>query len=201
MPSIYDIKTENESFIGAWIFDDTSICDDILEFWSTGNKTPGQINSVHAGGCTIDKTIKDSLDLVLDNNTELYDRYTTHLQSVIEKYIEKYQWCDKYAAWTILENINIQGYPPGGGYLDWHTERMDALFPGNNRHLVFMTYLNNVFDAGETEFYYQKLKVQPRKGLTLIWPADWTHTHRGIKSETEEKCIVTGWFSFYRNVN
>ena len=35
-----------------------------------------------------------------------------------------------------------------------------------------------------------------RKGLTLIWPADWTHVHRGIVSASEEKYIITGWFSF-----
>ena len=36
----------------------------------------------------------------------------------------------------------------------------------------------------------------PRKGLTLIWPADWTHLHRGVVSPSEEKYIITGWFDF-----
>ena len=45
-----------------------------------------------------------------------------------------------------------------------------------------MTYLNDVNDYGETEFYYQKLKIKPEKGKTVIWCADWTHTHRGISS-------------------
>ena len=59
-----------------------------------------------------------------------------------------------------------------------------------------MTYLNNVTDAGGTEFYHQQLTVQPVKGLTLVWPADWTFTHRGVPSPTQEKRIVTGWFNF-----
>jgi hypothetical protein len=59
-----------------------------------------------------------------------------------------------------------------------------------------MTYLNDVTDAGETEFFYQKIKMKPEKGLTLIWPADWTFTHRGIASPTQEKTIITGWFNF-----
>ena len=59
-----------------------------------------------------------------------------------------------------------------------------------------MTYLNDVTDDGETEFYYQKIKVKPQKGLTLIWPADWTHTHRGNTSKTQDKYIITGWYSF-----
>jgi len=59
-----------------------------------------------------------------------------------------------------------------------------------------MTYLNDVYEEGGTEFLCQKLKVDARKGLTLIWPADWTHMHRGVVSRTEEKYIITGWFSF-----
>jgi hypothetical protein len=59
-----------------------------------------------------------------------------------------------------------------------------------------MTYLNDVNDDGETEFYYQNLKIKPQKGKTVIWPADWTHTHRGITSPTQEKYIITGWFNF-----
>jgi hypothetical protein len=200
MPSIYDIETENESFIGAWLLDDNSICDEILDFWKNGKKAPGEVTIVDNGG-VVDKTIKNSSELFLDRTTELYRRYTAiHLQSIVKEYIEKYYFCNGYSAWSILEEINIQGYPKGGGYFGWHTERFDSSFPMNNRHLVFMTYLNDVFDEGYTEFFYQKLKVQPRKGLTLIWPADWTHTHRGVKSETEEKYIATGWFSFYKNM-
>ena len=34
-----------------------------------------------------------------------------------------------------------------------------------------------------------------KKGKTLIWPSDFTHTHRGQKSPTQEKYIATGWFN------
>ena len=60
-----------------------------------------------------------------------------------------------------------------------------------------MTYLTDVVgEGGETEFYYQKLKIKPKKGLTLIWPSDWTHTHRGIPAPDEEKVIITGWIHY-----
>ena len=59
-----------------------------------------------------------------------------------------------------------------------------------------MTYLNSVEDGG-TEFKYQNLITPAKKGLTLIWPAQWTHTHRGQISGTKEKYIVTGWFNFH----
>jgi len=61
--------------------------------------------------------------------------------------------------------------------------------------LTFMTYLNTVIDRGGTEFYYQKLVHEAKTGKTLIWPVDWTHTHRGVVSPTQDKYIITGWFN------
>ena len=45
-------------------------------------------------------------------------------------------------------------------------------------------------------FLYQEKKLQPKKGLTAIWPTDFTHTHRGIISPTETKITITGWFNY-----
>ena len=92
---------------------------------------------------------------------------------------------------------NIQYYPPGGGFKAWHYERNKIEVGGQfvaNRQLAYMTYLNNVSDEGETEFLYQQVKYKPEIGKTLIWPSDFTHYHRGIPSQSQEKYIITGWF-------
>ena len=34
---------------------------------------------------------------------------------------------------------------------------------------------------------------EPKTGKIVCWPCDWTHTHRGIISDTETKYIMTGW--------
>ena len=62
-----------------------------------------------------------------------------------------------------------------------------------------MTYLNDIKDGGETYFSSQDLKVKPEKGLTLIWPAYWTHMHKGIPAITEHKMVTTGWLT-YNNI-
>ena len=130
--------------------------------------------------------------------------YYENLYVCIQKYLETYIWSNKDQYYfDIIETPNIQYYPPGGGFKIWHYENSWQRSDKNpdditmaKRHLVFMTYLNDVTDEGQTEFFYQRRFVQPRKGLTLIWPAGWTHTHRGIPSETQEKYIITGWISF-----
>ena len=58
-----------------------------------------------------------------------------------------------------------------------------------------MTYLNDVKKGGETEWYYQNLKIKPEKGLTVIWPSEWTHAHQGQIITKGSKYIITGWLN------
>ena len=185
-----------KSFIGAWFFEDQSLCDDLIYYFEQNpNKVTGEIHRSIDKLPKVDKEEKDSIDLDLKLDTTIGKRYVTELQKVLEMYKIKYPSCDRTSKYAI-ESINLQKYNPQGGYKSWHTERSGGLFPGAYRHLVFMTYLNDVDDEGETEFEYQNVKIKPKKGLTLIWPADWTHTHRGIPSDSQIKYIATGWYSF-----
>jgi len=188
-----------DNFICGWYIDDTSICDDLIEHHKNSNdKSPGTV--AFKGKSEIIPKVKESTDVVLiDEN--LVNRYAESLSNACDLYIEKYPWVVGYDTFTIIEYINIQHYRPGGGYFSWHTERNTDKFPISTRHMVFMTYLNDVSDGGETEFYHQKLKVKPEKGLTIIWPADWTFTHRGVVSPSQDKWIITGWYNFCSNLN
>ena len=60
-----------------------------------------------------------------------------------------------------------------------------------------MTYLNDCLHAG-TEFFYQNKRYQCKAGDTLIWPAAWTHTHKGeiSKKQKTTKYILTGWWRY-----
>jgi hypothetical protein len=185
------------TFIETDYLKNHEICDKLI---ATFNRSTEKI----VGQTSIDgkpaesPQIKDSIDLSITDYSRYPEivEYIKCLDDSIKKYIEKYSFCNWYSPWNIIESINIQHYKPGGGYKAWHTERTSSHPINSSRHLVFMTYLNDVTDAGETEFYYQNLKIQPRKGLTVIWPADWTHTHRGIPSMTQEKYIITGWLNY-----
>ena len=90
----------------------------------------------------------------------------------------------------MTEGANIQYYRPGAGYFAEHCERTSK---NENRCLVWMTYLTDTPDAG-THFKYQNITTPCKKGLTLIWPTDFTHTHSGQISDKHEKYIITGWF-------
>jgi hypothetical protein len=179
-----------DNFICGWYLNDNYLFEDIIRFH---NQSPNKQDGI-AGG-VVNFSVKKSKDLILPRESDLYCRYINHLQLCLDLYVEKYKSAADTAEWADLENINIQHYNAGDAYFGWHCERSGVNSQLNNRHLVFLTYLNDVDDAGETEFLYQKIKVKPQKGLTLIWPADWTFTHRGIPSNND-KYIVTGWLSF-----
>ena len=97
--------------------------------------------------------------------------------------------------------INLQRYTGGqGGYPYWHCELYpkDATAETLHRHVLWTIYLNDGFDAGETEFLYQQRKIVPKAGSLLIAPAAFTHTHRGNRPAGADKYIATSWILFQR---
>jgi hypothetical protein len=97
--------------------------------------------------------------------------------------------------------INLQRYrADSGGYPYWHCELYpkDASAETLHRTLLWTLYLNDTFEAGETEFYYQQRLVRPRTGALLIAPAAFTHTHRGNRPRGGDKYIATSWVLFQR---
>lgn len=54
-----------------------------------------------------------------------------------------------------------------------------------------MLYLNNVPDGG-TEFKYQNIITPAVKGNLIIWPADFTHTHKGVISKQKKNILQLG---------
>jgi len=193
-----EFETHNTNFIGAWYLSDLSICDELIDYFNEHPDRQYKGVTSRSGERCVDESIKKSTDITLyeDLNVLPLKRYLEELRASSHNYGDKFIWSTRTAKWGLKEGINIQYYKPGDAYFKYHCERSSASSRISSRHLAFMTYLNDVTDEGGTEFFHQKLIVSPEKGLTLIWPVDWTHLHRGVPSPTQEKYIITGWFSF-----
>jgi len=96
--------------------------------------------------------------------------------------------------------INVQRYETGkGGYPHWHSEIFaDEKFEGLHRLVLWMYYLNDVPSGGETDFFFQKKSIRPKKGTVVIAPAGFTHTHRGNTPLSNDKYIATSWLLYHR---
>jgi hypothetical protein len=125
-------------------------------------------------------------------------------QSCISIFFDGLQRCfaDYVSEYDTLNGLNIkctsiklQKTVPGAGYHVWHGEQGND--EAANRVLTYILYLNTLDNnaAGETEFLYQRLRFPPQENTMLIWPAAFTHTHRGnVVHGDKSKYIITGWF-------
>ena len=188
-----EFSLPSTDFIAGWYIDN-AVCDGLISFFEDSpDQRPGEI------GMGVHESMKKSTDVAVvpRNPDERIQNYLDELGKVCDNYIARFPYCSKdHSCWGLNTNFNIQRYYPDEGFYYWHMEKSSPKFPSSARHLVFMTYLNDVTDAGETEWYHQRLKIQPSKGLTVIWPPDWTHVHRGIPSPTQTKYIATGWYTY-----
>ena len=92
------------------------------------------------------------------------------------------------------EGMTIQKTEKSQGYHVWHCERSSGRY--NNRALSWILYLNDVEEGGETEFIHYSKRFQPMQGSLLVFPAHFTHVHRGNPPLSGTKYIATGWHQY-----
>lgn len=100
-----------------------------------------------------------------------------------------------------MGTINLQKYQrKQGGYHTYHAEIYPSMHDTQalalHRVLLFMYYLNDVREGGETEFYHQQLMLKPTKGQLVFAPCGFTHTHKGHVPQSNDKYILTSWVLF-----
>lgn len=127
---------------------------------------------------------KETQEIFFDGLQKCYDIYTEKFSILKDSRIRSYE-------------IKAQRTDPGGGYHLWHCEQGNG--PFSSRVLVYMLYLNSLTseEAGETEFLYQQKRISPTENNMILWPASYTHVHRGnVVFGNRSKYILTGWFHY-----
>lgn len=109
-----------------------------------------------------------------------------------EKYRSKYESLGAVMQHS-PKGMSVQKTLPHQGYHAWHCENADLSTA--SRILAYTVYLNGVEEGGETEFLYQGVKCKPEPGKLCIFPAYFTHPHRGNPIYKGVKYIVTGWYT------
>ena len=84
----------------------------------------------------------------------------------------------------------------GGGYHAWHHEWVVSDPLTQSRVLAWHLSLTTHEEEGELEFLYQGRRIAPKAGRMIIFPAAWTHVHRGnsIRKNESQKHYLTGWW-------
>ena len=180
-------------------------CKSIIDFMNQdGMLNPGYVMTKN--GKEVNSEYKDDLEvtLIADTIPQLKTEGQLKVDMLIgerlsiytTEYVNVHTQLSKIVQWTAYSKYNLQKYNPGQGYYTSHCE--NATPQTSNRILAWMFYLNTVPDGG-TYFDNYELEMDAVEGRLVIWPAYWTHFHRGIISETETKYIATGWHTFNSN--
>ena len=119
--------------------------------------------------------------------------YQTVMTTYEEKYRKKYDSLGAVVQHS-PKGVSIQKTRPHQGYHAWHCENADLCT--SSRLMAYTLYLNTVEEGGETEFLYQGVKIKPEPGKLAIFPAYYTHPHRGNPIYKGIKYIVSGWYTF-----
>ncbi len=120
-----------------------------------------------------------AFDLFLQRYWDAYGQYLEHYDVLRET---GEQW---------IRGMRVQKTEPGQGYHQWHYENDGP--QRSQRVTAWMIYLNDIEQGGETEFLYQHKRVEARTGRLVVWPAGFTHVHRGNAPLEGTKYVLTGW--------
>ena len=193
---VIDSGNKNPNFIGSWIMEPIVICEDLISYFELN--IPKQRKGISTKGLNLDK--KNTIDITINPKeitlpgNEVFRDYFNQLFECFKNYVKEWAFLDKISPKLEIGSFNLQRYQTGQHFKEIHTERCSL--ENLHRIFAFMTYLNDVEEGGETYFSHYDLEVKPRKGLTLIWPAEWTHAHRGNILKKGNKYIITGWINF-----
>jgi len=191
-----NVKIEN--FIG--IFENAfpkEYCDNVISYFNESIKAGLGVTRQQQGNSKLEKD-----DTQIYAHSELNLPYASNIISEFNKVF----WNQLYPEYanTFAElktyahhanySFKIQKTEVGQGYHVWHSEI--GTRDSNNRILAWTLYLNDVEEGGETEFLYYPKRIKPKTGALIIWPAGFTHTHRGNPPISNTKYIITGWIEF-----
>jgi hypothetical protein len=143
-----------------------------------------------------DDSVVFSYEIPMQNATtkDTVSAFIHFLQSCYVDYADKFSASLGNTSEHTSYMFKLQKTEVGQGYHVWHFEAgaRDVC----TRILAWTVYLNDVEEGGETEFLYQHKRVKPEKGTVCIFPAAFTHTHRGNPPLSNTKYIATGWYEY-----
>ena len=197
-----EMKEEYKDFIG--IYDESvpvELCNGFVEDWKTAKKNQTIVDLRKENELGIIDQV--SPHVRHDENAFVLPTYSTIMPiPPVKTYFHFLQECFRryqlrygieYKGIIYNDVFKIHKVRKSEGFHAWHYER--AAPEGLDRIMAYMTYLEVPKEGGETEFLHQSLRIKPVVGRTLIWPAGYTHMHRGSPPLDGEKMYITGWFT------
>ena len=144
-------------------------------------------DSDHKDHSTINFHNDVKYDMLSGDNLPL--TFLPMVKDYVDDYLDRYSLLKHEV--MLMFDVKAKKIPIGGGFHRWHYE--NGGLQVSPRKLVVQLYLNTVEEGGETEFLYINKRVKAKQGTLIIFPAAFTHTHRGNPPIGQDKYIVSTW--------
>ena len=185
-------------------------CQHVIDlFESEPNKKPG----IYGTERKIDISKKKTMDYMLlytdknENWLKVEEQLFTEIQSKLLQYIKHLEVTTSYNNFSNrhIDMLTDQGflisrYIEKDGKFTYHTDNLIDWEHNRSRVNVFIWYLNDVVEGGETEFW-GSYKIKPEVGKLVFFPTTWTFPHCGCIPMSNNKYIITGWLYEYKKEN
>ena len=184
----------NPNFIGSWMIEQDELCNQMINYFDE-NFLKQKAGETTKG---LNKEAKDRTDITIlpklfaNDSSSIFHNYFDSLAACLKDYGEQWPFIRQSIEFFDIRSFNLAKYEKGQHFGVIHCERT---FSTLDRELAFTTYLSENIDGGSTYFSHYDIEITPKKGQTLIWPAMWTHAHKGNIVKDGSKYIVTGWFN------
>ena len=152
-------------------------------------------DSDHKDHSTINFHNDARYDMLSGDNLPL--TFLPMVKDYVDDYLDRYSLLKHEV--MLMFDVKAKKIPIGGGFHRWHYE--NGGLQVSPRKLVIQLYLNTVEEGGETEFLYINKRVKAKQGTLIIFPAAFTHTHRGNPPIGQDKYILTTWVVSQDNAN
>ena len=195
------MKAEYDDFVGVYDgYFTEEFCDSLIahfEWCNANNKSFGRQEAERLKSdtsCVMNPCSVTEISFAHQNIQGFIGEFNdVFWNSCYKEYRAHYSVLDDYESHTIY-TYKIQKTEPSGGYHIWHPEDGAKAYSG--RIGVYILYLNDVEEGGETEFLYLSRRVKAKKGRLVIFPPNYPWAHRGNPPLSGSKYIMTGWMEF-----
>lgn len=180
-----------QGFIVVYRGLDKALCDAIIDLFDRDEKKwRGKIG--RSGAASYDEGMKRSWDLEIRNEgawADVFQRVHPRISACMSHYL---------SSSPVLQSFDLEGtgykiqmYPKNEGYFRWHADAVGKY--ARDRVAASVLYLNDVAKGGETEFFHQRMKISPKAGNLVIFPAGWDFMHCAHKPESGDKYIISAF--------
>ena len=153
--------------------------------------------SVKDGVIVSDFTRSGALQLRSEDSdlTGLSQIFNVSLDAYLTEYLGDLEFdrTQLYSPLTRFEFVKISRYGLAEDQFNILHQDQAGTLQSIYRYFAFRVFLNDVGIGGQMLFPLQSVRITPKTGTLVIWPAGFPYIYRDVAAETNDKYVLASW--------